>query len=149
MAWLRAFSVITSGNGYVRRARRSAGGWVSLVLAPVMAVGAGTALVPVAVVAAGAAAVTAAGVAEGSAPAKAATGTALILSTSVNGRTSSAEATAVRAGYTVATPATWDGMTTAQFRAFSLLIIGDPSSGTCSSTVPSDALSTAGRGVSR
>src|SRR5450432_932956 len=119
MAWLRAFSGMTSGTGDARRARRSVRGWVGLVLTPVIAVGTGTALVPVAVVAAGAAAATVAGVVVGSAPALAATGTALILSTSVNGGTSSAEARAVPAGYTVTveTPATWDAMTTAQFKA--------------------------------
>jgi RHS repeat-associated protein len=172
MAWLRAFPVPISGSGQERRGRRRqrsgsglsgrAGGalasevrragrrvrqgmprWVSLVLAPVMAAGTGTALVPVSVVAA----VTVVGVA-GAQPAKAATGSVLVLSTSVNGGSSSAEATAAASlGYTVtvATPSTWDAMTTAQFKAYSALIIGDPSSGSaCASSVPSDALSTAG-----
>jgi RHS repeat-associated protein len=79
-------------------------------------------------------------------PARASSGSALILSTSVNGGSSSAEAQAVPSGYTVtvASPSTWDAMTTAQFAAYSAIIIGDPSSGgTCASSVPADALSTA------
>src|ERR1022692_531683 len=172
MTWPRALSVLTSGNGRERlcrrrrpfrsraqgrvggpalaRARRVGPGvrrWASVVLVPVLAAGTGTALVPVAVVAAGAAAVAVAGVATAG-PARAASGSVLILSTSVSGGSSSAEAKAAsNLGYTVtvATPATWDAMTTAQFKAYSLLIIGDPSSGsTCASSVPSDALSTAG-----
>jgi YD repeat-containing protein len=52
----------------------------------------------------------------------------------------------VPSGYsvTVASPSTWDAMTTAQFASYSAIIIGDPSSGgTCASSVPADALSTA------
>ncbi|MGD1012348.1 MAG: DUF6531 domain-containing protein, partial [Acidimicrobiales bacterium] len=73
-------------------------------------------------------------------------GTVLILSTSVNGGSSSPEALAATAdGYTVTvdTPATWDDLTKAQFASYSAIVIGDPSSGgTCATTVPSDALST-------
>jgi hypothetical protein len=80
-------------------------------------------------------------------PAEAAGSTVLILSTSVSGGTSSAEAQAASslgATVTVATPATWDAMTTAQFKGYSALVIGDPSSGgTCATTPPSDAVSTA------
>jgi hypothetical protein len=70
------------------------------------------------VVVAGAAAVTAAGVVAGSVPARASSVSVLVLSTSVNGGSSSAEAVAASGlGYTVtvASPATWDAMTTAQF----------------------------------
>jgi RHS repeat-associated protein len=147
MAWLRAFSELTSGMRRAgRRIRRSVPRWVSVLLAPVLAAGMSP-VVPVSVVAASAVAVTAASVATAG-PARAASGSVLILSTSVNGGSSSAEAkAAANLGFTVtvATPSTWDAMTTAQFKAYSALIIGDPSSGsTCASTVPSDALSTAG-----
>lgn len=70
----------------------------------------------------------------------------LILSTSVTGGSSSAEAQAASAAgatVTVATAATWDAMTTAQFKTYSAVVIGDPSSGSCATSVPSDALSTA------
>src|ERR1700730_984290 len=79
------------------------------------------------------------------ASARAASQSVLILSTSVNGGSSSAEAAAVPAGdtVTVATPSTWDAMTTAQFKAYSAIVIGDPSTTSCASSVPSDALSTA------
>ncbi len=118
------------------------------VTAPLLAA---SGLVPVAaVVAGGAAAATAVSWATARTPAKAASlsGSALILSTSVNGGTSSAEAQAAQAlglSVTVAAPSTWDSMTTAQFQAYSVIIIGDPSaSASCASTVPSDALSSAG-----
>jgi len=120
---------------------------VRVVLAPVMAA-AGMVAVPASVVAAGVGAVTAAGVVAGSVPARASSVSVLILSTSVNGGSSSAEATAAAAlGYsvTVASASTWDAMNTSGFKNYSLLIIGDPSgSGSCASSVPSDALSTAG-----
>jgi hypothetical protein len=74
-------------------------------------------------------------------------GSVLILSTSVNGGTSSMEyqqATALGLTATVATPSTWDAMTESQFASYSALMIGDPSSaGSCAVSVPSDALSTA------
>jgi hypothetical protein len=110
--------------------------------------GVGSYLVPVTAVVAGAAAISAVSAAVGAGPAKASgSGTVLILSTSVSGGSSSAEATAATAlGYTVTvdTPTTWDTLTTAQFKTFSAIVIGDPSSGgTCASTVPADALSTA------
>jgi RHS repeat-associated protein len=152
MAWLPALSVLTSGNRRGRgrvagRIRRRVPRWVATALSPVLAAGAGLGIAPVAVLAAGTAAIGVASIARAT-PAKAASGSVLILSTSVNGGSSSAEATAAAGlGYTVtvATPATWDAMTTAQFKAYSALIIGDPSTGsTCASTVPSDALSTAG-----
>jgi hypothetical protein len=79
-------------------------------------------------------------------PAGAQSGTVLILSTSVNGGTSSPEAQAATAdGYTVtvANPSTWDSLTEANFASYSAIVIGDPSNGSCATTVPSDALSTA------
>ena len=80
-------------------------------------------------------------------PARAQSGTVLILSTSVNGGTSSPEAEAATAdGYsvTVDTPSTWDSLTEANFASYSAIVIGDPSNGSCATGVPSDALSTAG-----
>ena len=92
------------------------------------------------------AAVTAASAVTAAVPAKAASGSVLILATSVNGGTASAEYQAATAlGYTatVEPAATWDTLTTADFQSYNAIIIGDPSTTTCSSTVPSDALSTA------
>jgi RHS repeat-associated protein len=124
-----------------RRAR-----W-AVALAGVQALAA-SCLTPAAGVLAGAAAITAASVAVASAPAEASlSGSVLILSTSVNGGSSSTEAqqaTALGLTVTVATPSTWDAMTQAQFAAYNAIVIGDPSGASCSSTVPSDALSTAG-----
>src|ERR1700730_15856862 len=79
------------------------------------------------------------------ASARAASQSVLILSTSVNGGTSSAEAAAVPAGdtVTVATPSTWDAMTTAQFTGCCAIGMGDPWGSSCAARVPSDALSTA------
>jgi len=112
-------------------------------LAPLVA--AGQILVPVAVTATGAAAGSLAVAMARPAPVRAASQSVLILSTSVNGGSSSAEAAAVPSGdtVTVATPSTWDAMTTAQFKAYSAIVIGDPSTTSCASSVPSDALSTA------
>ncbi len=73
-------------------------------------------------------------------------GTVLILSTSVNGGSSSAEAdqaTALGLTVTVDTPATWDALTEAQFEAYNAIIIGDPSTTSCSTSAPTDAVSTA------
>jgi len=116
---------------------------VAAALAPVVAMS--QVLVPVAVTAAVAAAGSVAVAVTRAAPARAASQSVLILSTSVNGGSSSAEAAAVPAGdtVTVATPSTWDAMTTAQFKAYSAIVIGDPSTSSCASSVPSDALSTA------
>jgi RHS repeat-associated protein len=117
---------------------------VALVCAPLLA--GSQFLVPVAVGAGVTAVATAGLVAAHPASAQASSGSVLILSTSVNGGSSSPEAQAVPSGYTVtvASPSTWDSMTTAQFANYSAIIIGDPSSGTsCASSVPSDALSTA------
>lgn len=129
-----------------RRAARHLRRGTAVLISPV--VGVGAYLVPVTAVAAGAAAITAVSTAVSATPAKASgSGTVLILSTSVNGGLSSAEAAAATAlGYTVTVdpPATWDTLTTTAFSAFSAIVIGDPSSGgTCSSAAQADALSTA------
>jgi len=147
MALLRPFSGWTSGYGdgghpdsIVRRFRRQARRGIAALCAPLIA--GSQFLVPVAV---------GAGIAAGlvvahPVPVRASSGSVLILSTSVNGGSSSPEAQAVPSGYTVtvAPPSTWDAMTTAQFAGYSAIIIGDPSSsGTCPSSAPADALSTA------
>ncbi len=55
------------------------------------------------------------------------------------------QASALGLTVTPVTPTTWDAMTQAQFAAYSLIVIGDPSSGgVCSSSAPADAVSTAG-----
>ncbi|HEY1621074.1 MAG TPA: DUF6531 domain-containing protein [Streptosporangiaceae bacterium] len=127
-----------------RRRRRPTAGFLSLVL------GASTWLVPVTfavatgVAAAGVTAVTAA------APARAAvTGPVLVLLQ--NGESTAPETAVLQsAGYSVTqvTPATWEGMSSSAFTAYAALVIGDPSSGSCSSLIPttgtsgSDALGT-------
>src|ERR1700722_15905385 len=108
----------------------------------------GSALVPVAVVSAGVAAAAAEAVVSAS-PAKASlSGSVLILSTSVNGGMSSAEATQATAlGLTVTVDSTsaWGALSQSGFAGYSAVVIGDPSSGgSCSSSVPSAALSSAG-----
>lgn len=81
------------------------------------------------------------------AAAKASSGNVLILATSVNGGSASAEAAEVTAlGYTpvIESASSWDALSESGFEAYSAIIIGDPStSSTCSTTVPADALSTA------
>ena len=117
---------------------------VAAGLAPVVAMS--QVLVPVAVTAAVAAAGSVAVAVTRPAAAHATGQSVLILSTSVNGGSSSAEALGVPSGVTVtvATPATWDAMTTAQFAAYSAIVIGDPStSSACALTPPADAVSTA------
>ena len=100
-------------------------------------------LVPVTVVAAGAVAITATGWAVSRAPAQASiSGSVLILGSSVNGGTSSAEgraASALGLSLTVATDTQWP---TENFNNFDAIIIGDPSSSGCSTSVPPEALST-------
>ena len=133
----------TSARRAARRARRG----VSLLLAPVQ--GVLPSIPAVALTAAVTATAAAAVVAAPATPAEASiSGSVLILSTSVNGGSSSAEAQAASSlglSVTVATPSTWDSMTKPQFQGYNAIIIGDPStSSTCASTVPSDALSTAG-----
>jgi RHS repeat-associated protein len=131
-------------RGLGRRVRRV----VAVVLAPVTA--AGTSLVPVVFTVAAVAGVSAASAAVSAAPAQASAGTVLVVLQ--NGETTAPEtAIATAAGFTVTqvTPSTWDGMTAAQFKTYSALVIGDPSSGgTCSTLTPttgtsgSDALGT-------
>jgi RHS repeat-associated protein len=123
-----------------RRTRRAGRRLVAAALGPVLA--ASTGLVPVAVTAGLAAGLTAASVAVSKAPAKAATlGSVLILLQ--NGESAAPESADVPAGYTVTqvTPSAWEGMTAAQFAAYSALVIGDPSSGSCSSLTPTTAAS--------
>ncbi len=118
--------------------------WVALLLAPVTV--AAQSVLPASAVAATVAAISVAAVVHAK-PALAQGESVLILSTSVSGGSSSAEAQAASkfgATVTVATPSTWDAMTTAQFKSYSALVIGDPTSGgSCAASVPSGALSTA------
>jgi trimeric autotransporter adhesin len=140
MGRMRGLGAGGSGRPIGWRLRRV----LATVLGPVLA--AGSSLVPVAFTVSAAVAVSAVGAAVGAAPARASSGSVLILSTSVNGGTASAEAaaaTAAGATVTVASASTWDAMTTAQFKAYSAIIIGDPSTTSCATSVPSDALSTA------
>jgi RHS repeat-associated protein len=131
----------------LRRAARTARRVLAAGLGPVVA--AGMSLVPAAAVTgavAGAAAV--ASVAHAPAAKAATSGSVLILASSVNGGSSSAEAEAATAdGYTpvMETASAWDAMTSvtafaAAFAGYKAVIIGDPSATTCSSTPDSDAL---------
>lgn len=82
--------------------------------------------------------VAAATVAVAASPAKAAvTGTVLVLLQ--NGEVTAPETTLLEnAGYTVqqATPSQWQGMSTTAFGGYAALVIGDPSSGSCSALTP-------------
>jgi RHS repeat-associated protein len=148
-SWVRGFTGI-SGQGEsggrltrrtaARRPRRRLRQVLAAGLAPVMA--AGTSLVPVAVTVSAAAAVSAMSATLASAPARASSGSVLVLLQS--GTTAPETADAQAAGYTVTqvSPATWRGMTAAQFGAYSALVIGDPSTGTtCSKSVLTTATS--------
>ncbi len=134
MGWVRghaAGSGRAGAGGYARRAAaRHFGSRVRRVaaagLAPVVA--AGTSLVPVVVTVSGAAAISVVAGAVAAAPARASSGSVLVLLQ--NGETTAPEtAIAQAAGFTVTqvTPAAWEGMTAAQFKAYSALVIGDPS----------------------
>src|SRR5712691_4287795 len=94
--------------------------------------------VTVGAVTAGAAAITAVSVAASSTPAKASpTGPVLVLVQ--NGQTSTPEGALLgNAGYTVqyATPSQWQGDPASFFQGFAALVIGDPSSGSCSALTP-------------
>ena len=70
-------------------------------------------------------------------------GNVLILSTSVSGGTSAEAAAATADGYavTVASPTTWDSMSSASFSSYSAIILGDPSCGTSASAATSAAVS--------
>jgi RHS repeat-associated protein len=131
----------TAGSGRRGAAGRRLRRLVAAGLAPVLA--AGTTAVPVVFTLAAAAGVSAAVVATAATPAGATAKTALVLLQ--NGQTTAPEtAIATAAGFTVTqvTPTTWRGMTTAQFQAFSALVIGDPSSGTtCSTLTPTTGTS--------
>ena len=60
------------------------------------------------------------------------------------------QAAALGLTVTVDTPTVWDALTTAQFEAYSAIIIGDPSTSTsCSATAPADAVSTVATGGRR
>ncbi len=84
------------------------------------------------------------------APAKASTsscGNVLILASSVNGGTASAEyeeLASLGCSPTLVTDTEWGGMTEADFASYEAIVIGDPSSGSCATTVPTEAASTAG-----
>jgi RHS repeat-associated protein len=126
----------------LRRAARRARRVVALAISPVSGV---LALLPGAVMAAGVAAVAAtAAVAAGPiVPASAATGTPVLVLLQ-NGETTAPEATALQnAGYSVTqdTPAQWLALTAAQFKAYAAIVIGDPSSGSCSTLTPTTATS--------
>jgi Domain of unknown function (DUF6531)/NHL repeat len=122
----------------------------AMVAAPSLVASVLSAVPPAAAAVAGAAAVTAASVAVAATPAKAATscGNVLVFPNSVNGGSSSAEASeAASLGCTVTmfSSSAVSGMTQAQmetyFGGFQAIIIGDPSTSACSSTVPADASS--------
>ncbi len=121
---------------------------LTLLTAPALVAGSG--LLSVGIVAGGAAAITAVSVAVSHAQARASgpcSGSVLVFPDSVNGGSSSAEAAeAASLGCTVTVFSSSDvsGMTQAQmvtyFGGFTAIIIGDPSTSSCSATVPSDAL---------
>ena len=103
---------------------------------------------PATFVAVGATALTAVSVATSAEPAKAATTPLPVLVLEQNGQATPAEDAILGSagGFTV-TPVTlaqWQAMTSAQFKAYAALVIGDPSSGSCSSLMP--VTGTAGAG---
>jgi RHS repeat-associated protein len=121
-----------------QRARRA----VALVITPVSGV---LATLPGIVATTGVAAVvvTAAAAAGPVVPANAATGTPILVLLQ-NGETTAPETTALQnAGYSVTqdTPAQWLTLTAAQFKAYAAVVVGDPSSGSCSSLTPTTATS--------
>src|SRR5271165_7107070 len=127
----------TSVAGRLRR-RVTAG-----LMGPVLA--AGSSLMPVAVAAAAVAGVAAVAVAK-AAPAKAASGPSVVVLLQ-NGETTAPETTVLEAAgdsVTQQTPAQWAADSTAYFTGFAALVIGDPSSGSCSSLLP--VTGTAGSG---
>lgn len=144
-----ANQAVSRSRSLLRRSLRRSRRTVAAMLAPVAGVAAQLAPAAAAAVA-GAAVITAASVALSDQPAHASVAgeSVLILSTSVSNGTSSLEAqeaTNLGMTVTVATPATWDSYTLpSQFQQYNLIVIGDPSTTSCASTVPSDALSTAG-----
>ncbi|HUY48159.1 MAG TPA: DUF6531 domain-containing protein, partial [Streptosporangiaceae bacterium] len=138
----------------VRRAGRRARRGVALAMGPVVVVLPSIPAVALTatVTAAAAAAVVAAGPVQ---PAKAATSTPVLV-LAQNGETTAPETTILQnAGYAVTqvTPTQWLAMTKAQFQGYAALVIGDPSSGSCSALTPttgtsgSDALGTTWQGA--
>jgi len=125
------------GRVRLRRRSRRAGTMMSAFLMTASAL-APAGAVTVGAVTAGAAAITAVSVAASSTPAKASPpGPVLVLLQ--NGQTSTPEGTLLsNAGYTVqyATPSQWQGDSTSTFQGYAALVIGDPSSGSCSSLTP-------------
>ena len=123
---------------YARRVLRRGRRMVAVILAPVLA--GGMSLAPVAVAAATVAGAAAVSVAA-AAPAKAAT-TGPVLVLLQGGETTAPETTILQnAGYSVTqvTPSAWAAMSAAQFKTYAALVIGDPSSGTCSASLPTTA----------
>jgi RHS repeat-associated protein len=122
-----------------QRARRV----VALVIAPVSGV---LAALPAVAVTAGVAAVVATAAVAAAGPiaaANAATGTPVLVLLQ-NGETTAPEAAALQnAGYSVTqdTPTQWLALTAAQFKAYAAVVVGDPSSGSCSSLTPTTATS--------
>ena len=119
--------------GLARRGRHL----VAAGLGPVLA--AGSALTPVVVTAGVAAGVTAAVVAT-AAPAKAATTPGPVLVVLVNGESSAPETPLLQAaGYTVTqvTPAALSAMSQSAFTGYAAVVIGDSSTGSCSTAQPS------------
>lgn len=126
----------------LRRVARRARNVVALVIAPVSGV---LAALPAVAVTAGVAAVVAtAAVAAGPVvPANAATGTPVLVLLQ-NGETTAPETTALQnAGYSVTqdTPTQWLTLTAAQFKSYAAVVVGDPSSGSCSTLTPTTATS--------
>ncbi len=137
-----AFAALRTGHG-IRRL-------IALLTAPVIGIGPGIAPVTVAAATGAIAAVT---LTAAAAPALASTscadsGSVLVFPDSVNGGSASAEATeaaAIGCAVTMFSSSDVSGMSQAQmvayFGGFAAIIIGDPSTSACASTVPSDALS--------
>jgi len=135
----RAGSVARRARAAGRLARRLTAGLMGPVLA------AGSSLMPVAVTAGAVAGVAAVAVAK--APAAKAQSGPSVLVLLQNGETTAPETTALQAaGYSVTqqTPEQWAADSTSSFEGFAALVIGDPSSGSCSSLLP--VTGTAGSG---
>ena len=134
-----------------RRVGRLVSRGVALAMAPILGV---VPAIP-AVALTGAVAVATAVAAGPTLSAKAATSTPVLV-LAQNGEATAPETTILQnAGYAVTqvTPAQWLAMTKAQFQGYAALVIGDPSSGSCSTLVPttattgSDALGTTWQGA--
>jgi RHS repeat-associated protein len=137
----------TGRAGAVARRARIAGRLIRRVTAAVLGpvVAAGTSIVPVVVTAGVVAGVAAVAVAK--APAAKAQSGPSVLVLLQNDETTAPETTVLQAaGYSVTqqTPAQWAADSTSYFEGFAALVIGDPSSGSCSSLLP--VTGTAGSG---